>query len=199
MRQLYIFIFLLPIFLHANSFLTSKVPLPKTKVQNLDPYTCEEECLKEYLEKGFIFSFLAHTDLDLKDETLKEQREKYLSLFNMEHLIKKAQLRIALLLPYKKIARYAASTTNASFAYMMSKNRPFELKSYTIEDEDPKEISQALQKIQEDGFKYIIAPFTQEGEKVISKLDPKINIFFPTINKKDSHSNSKYFYYGGID
>lgn len=199
MRKLYIFIFLLPIFLHANSFLTSNVPLPKTKVQNLDPYTCEEECLKEYLEKGFIFSFLAHTDLDLKDETLKEQREKYLSLFNMEHLIKKAQLRIALLLPYKKIARYAASTTNASFAYMMSKNRPFELKSYTIEDEDPKEISQALQKIQEDGFKYIIAPFTQEGEKVISKLDPKINIFFPTINKKDSHSNSKYFYYGGID
>lgn len=109
------------------------------------------------------------------------------------------KIRIALLLPYKKITRYAASTTNASFAYLMSKKHPFELKSYKIEDEGHKEISNALKKIQEDGFNYIIAPLTQEGESVVSQINPQINIFFPTINKKDTHSNSKFFYYGGID
>jgi len=109
------------------------------------------------------------------------------------------KIRIALLLPYKKITRYAASTTNASFAYLMSKKYPFELKSYKIEDESHKEISSALKKIQEDGFNYVIAPLTQEGEDIVSKINPQINIFFPTINKKDAHSNSKFLYYGGID
>lgn len=112
---------------------------------------------------------------------------------------KNTKLRIALLLPYKKIARYAASTTNASFAYLMTKNYPFELKSYTIEDETYEEISKALKKIQNDGFNYIVAPLTQTGGDVVSKIDPQVNIYFPTINKKDANTASKYLYFGGID
>lgn len=190
---------LLPIALFSQSFLISNVPLPKTFVLNLDPYPCDEKCLKKYYDDGLVFSFLANADYKLQNSALEKARVDYMSIFDIKHIFTDTKLRIALLLPYKKIARYAASTTNASFAYLMSKNRPFELKSYKIEDESYEEISKALNKIKADGFHFIIAPFTQSGEKVVSKINPQINIYFPTINKKDAQTKSGYLYYGGID
>lgn len=169
MIRLYIFTLLLPIALFCESSLTSNIPLPKTDVQNLDP-------------------------------TLPENTNvEYSSALEAKPAASDAKLRIALLIPYSKIGRYATSTTNASFAYLMSKNRPFELKSYKIEDESYDEIFKTLKKIQADGFSYIIAPLTQSGEKIVSKINPQINIYFPTINKKDTQTTSKYLYYGGID
>lgn len=190
---------LLPIALFSQSFLISNIPLPKTTILNLDPNPCDEECLKEYYDNGFIFSFLAHADSELENSTLEKAKVEYMSMFDIKSIFTETKLRIALLLPYKKIARYAATTTNASFAYLMSKNRPFELKSYKIEDESYEEISKALKKIKADGFHFVIAPFTQSGEKIVSKINPQINIYFPTINKKDAQTNSGYLYYGGID
>lgn len=169
MIRLYIFTLLLPIALFCESSLTSNVPLPKTDVQNLDP------------------TLLESTNVE------------YPSALEAKPAASDGKLRIALLIPYSKIGRYATSTTNASFAYLMSKNRPFELKSYKIEDESYDEIFKALKKIQADGFSYIIAPLTQSGEKIVSKINPQINIYFPTINKKDTQTTSKYLYYGGID
>lgn len=169
MIRLYIFTLLLPIALFCESSLTSNVPLPKTDVQNLDP------------------ALLENTNVE------------YSSALEAKPAATDGKLRIALLIPYSKIGRYASSTTNASFAYLMSKNSPFELKSYKIEDESYDEIFKALKKIQADGFSYIIAPLTQSGEKIVSKINPQINIYFPTINKKDTQTTSKYLYYGGID
>jgi hypothetical protein len=199
MRKLYFIILLIPFALFAQSFLISNIKLPQTDVQNLDPFSCDEECLKEYLENDFIFSFLAHSNSKLQNEDLILEREKYTFLFNLKTKIVSKKLRIALLLPYNKIGRYAASTTNASFAYLMAKNYPFELKSYKIKDETHEEISKTLQDIQKDEFYYVIAPLTHEGEGIISKIDPEINIYFPTINKKDANTTSNYLYYGGID
>ncbi|QOY55693.1 hypothetical protein HUE87_05570 [Candidatus Sulfurimonas marisnigri] len=192
-------ILLFPFLLYAQSFLISNIQLPKIDVQNLDPYSCNEECLQKYLDNGFIFSFLAHANLPLENNKQEDIRRKYISLFNLKAKILSRKLRIALLLPYKKIGRYASSTTNASFAYLMAKNRPFELKSYKIENETHKDISDALIKIKEDEFDYVIAPLTQIGENIISKINPELNIYFPTINKKDTTTTSKYLYYGGID
>ena len=110
-----------------------------------------------------------------------------------------SSLKIAMLLPYKKIGRYASSTTNASFSYLISKNRPFELKVYKIENEGFEEISKAFKKIKDDNFCYVVATLTQEGAEVVAKINPEITVYFPAINKKDSTSNSKYLYYGGID
>lgn len=132
-------------------------------------------------------------------KTNEEPKNKGVESKSIDSSVQENKPRIALLLPYKKIGRYASSTTNASFAYFISRNIPFELKSYLIEDENFEEISKALKKIQNDDFHYIIAPLTQAGENIVSKIDPQINIFFPTINKKDSKFNSKYLYYGGID
>ena len=199
MKKKYFIILIFPFTLFAQSFLISNIELPEVNIQNLDPYLCDEDCLQKYLEKGFIFSFLAHANLKLENDELEKIRREYLFILNIKSIITNNKLRIALLLPYKTIGRYAASTTNASFAYLMAKNRPFELKSYKIESENYKDISDALKKIQKDKFYYVIAPLTQSGEDVVSQINPQLNIYFPTINKKDANTTSKYLYYGGID
>ncbi|QFR43165.1 hypothetical protein [Sulfurimonas xiamenensis] len=199
MKKLYFLILLFPFVFYAKSFLISNIALPKTSIQNLDPYPCDEKCLQEHLNNGYIFSFLAHADEKLANEELEKERAKYLSALNIKWFMQESKIRIALLLPYKKIGRYAASTTNASFAYLMSKNHPYELKSYNIEDESHEEILTALIKIREDGFYHVIAPLTQTGEEIVSTINPDINIYFPTINKKDTNTTSNYLYYGGID
>ena len=198
MKKLYI-LFLIPFILSAQSFLISNIPLPKIYIQNLDPYPCDEECLEDYLEKGLIFSFLAHSNFDLESPRLQQSRQDYLKLLQIVPNIVGEKLRIALLLPYKKIGRYATSTTNAAFAYLMSKGTPFELKTYKIESENYKDISKALLNIKKDNFSYIIAPLTQLGEDIVSEINPKINIYFPTINKKDANTTSPFLFYGGID
>lgn len=194
------FLFLiLPIVLFGQSFLISNIPIPKTYIQNLDPYECNEKCMQEYLDNGMIFSFLAHADSKLENKEQEEIRMMNIAILNLGSHIISDKIRIALLLPYKTIGKYAASTTNAAFAYLIAKNRAFELKSYQIDTESIEDITKALTKIQNDGFYYVIAPLTQEGSDAISIINPEMNIYFPTINKKDVLNTSSYLYYGGID
>lgn len=198
-KLIFLTLFLLPIALFSRSTQPSNVPLPEITVQNLDPYPCNEACMQKYLDNGLIFSYLSYMSIEMQGEFLSKEKVYYAPVIKSEPTIKRNKIRIALLMPYKTIGRYAASTTNASFAYLISKESPFELKSYKIEDESYEEILKALNKIKDDGFEYVIAPMTQVGEKVISKINPSINIYFPTINKKDTQNSSSYLYYGGID
>ena len=190
---------LLPIILFSQSFMVSNIPIPKTYIQNLDPYICSEECLQEYLDNDMIFSFLAHANSKLENPEQDEIRMMNISVLNLGSQLPSGELRIALLLPYKKIGKYAASTTNASFAYLMTKSHPFELRSYKVESEDIADLRSVLKEIREDGFNYVIAPLTLNGANNISSIDPEINVYFPTINKKDVNTTSPYLSYGGID
>ena len=199
MIKKYFILLLLPAILIAEGYLISDVPLPKTYIQNLDPFPCDESCLQQYIDNGFILSFLAHASSKLENKKQNEIRLINISILNLGADIINQKLRIALLLPYKKIGRYASSTTNASFSYLMAKNIFFELKSYKLNSESSKDIKQVLTKIKQDGFKYIIAPLTQEGADVVADINPDINIYFPTINKQDANTISPSLYYGGID
>lgn len=190
---------LLPLVVFAQSFLISNIPIPKTYIQNLDPYPCNEECLQEYLDNDMIFSFLAHVDRKLDNKEQDEIRMISISLLNLGSRIISEELRIALLLPYKTIGRYAASTTNSAFSYLITKNHSFELKTYKIESENSEEIRTTLAKIQEEGFDYVIAPLTQKGADTLAQIDPEMYIYFPTIHKDDINSTSPYLIYGGID
>jgi len=190
---------LLPVAIFAQSFLISNIPVPKTYIQNLDPYPCDEKCLQDFIDHGMIFSFLAHAEDKLENTKQDEIRMLNISILNLGVNFIKGKIRIALLLPYKTIGRYAASTTNSTFSYLITKNRAFELKSYKIENENEDEMRKAFAKIQKDGFNYVIAPLTQKGADILVSLNPKIYIYFPTINKNDINSESPYFYYGGID
>ncbi|NOR57720.1 MAG: hypothetical protein GQ474_04275, partial [Sulfurimonas sp.] len=185
MKKLYFLTLIFPAIIFAQSYLISNIPLPKTYIQNLDPYPCDENCRQTYLDNDMIFSFLSHADAKLENEEQDEVRKMSISILNLGSSILTEKLRIALLLPYKVIGRYASSTTNASFAYLIAKNHSFELKSYKIESESVEDIKKALHQISQDGFYYVIAPLTQKGANAIGEINPDMNIFFPTINKKD--------------
>ncbi|MDO8454563.1 MAG: hypothetical protein Q7S59_08350 [Sulfurimonas sp.] len=226
MKKIIFAFLLLPLIIYAKSHLISPVPMPKTYILDLDPYPCSERCMQEYLDHGMIFSFLSHANSKLENSAHEEIRVKYISTLNLGEMAVYAtfmaelqeaptveagvevisgveesgkKVKIAMLLPYKIVGKYAASTTNAALAYLMTKNYSFELKSYKIENESTQEIQKALAKIQQDGFEYVIAPLTQEGADVVSAINPNINIFFPTINKNDSNTQSRFLYFGGID
>lgn len=192
----------------AKSFLPSDIPLPKVYVQNLDPYPCDEDCMQELLDNELIFSFLAHATSPLENEEQEESRKLYVATLNLGPTdlpmtplptASYKSIKIALLLPYKKIGQYAISTTNAAFAYLVAKNRPFELKSYKVESESSEDIQNALMQIEKDGFSYVIAPLTQDGVNTVIAINPPVNIYFPTINKSEVYSESVFLFFGGID
>lgn len=190
----------LSVALHAQSYLISNIPLPKTYIQNLDPYECDEECLQTYLDNEMIFSFLAHASSDqLENSQHDEIRMISISILNLGSSKEDKKLKIALLLPYKKIGRYASSTTNAAFAYLVARNHSFELKTYNIESENAEDIQTAISKMRVDNFEFIIAPLTLKGANTLIDLNPMEDIYFPTINKKDVNSSLVNIYYGGID
>ena len=193
------FLLFFPFLLLAQSFLVSSIPLPKTYVQNLDPYACDETCLNELIAHEQVFSFLAHAQDRIEDPELNDERLIYTTVFNLGAMRQDGSLKIALLLPYRRIGRYAFSTTNAVFAYMLTKNRAFEIKSFQIEDEDEEQLERALYDIQNEGFYYVIAPVTKKGASAIAELNPDMTIYFPTINKKDIDTNSTSLFFGGID
>lgn len=199
MKKRLLITLLLPMSIFAQSFLISTIPLPKTYIQNLDPYTCDEECLEEYLDKEMIFSFLAHSESKLSNQLLEDARVMNSSILNVGSNIINAKIRVAMLLPYKKIGKYASSTTNAVFAYLITKNNSFELKSYKIDSEDSFDIQNGLTQIQNDGFNYVIAPMTAEGANNLVNLNPSMNIYFPTVNKKDLNSSLSNIACGAID
>jgi len=191
---------LLPFFLYGESYLISKIPLPKTFIQNLDITTCDDSCLEQYLQYGEIFSFLAHAPDTLDNAILNESRLIHTSLLNLGSLENSYEsLRIALLLPHRQIGRYAYSTTNALFAYLLAQNIDYEFKSFFIEDESPQSIAQALEKIKLEQYFYLIAPLTLEGADNIVSQSENLSVYIPTINKSDMNTSSPNIYFGGID
>ncbi len=199
MRKFTFLFLLLATWLYAQSYIVSTIPLPKSYVQNLDPYPCDETCLNELVAHDQIFSFLAHAQGKVENQQLNDARLIYVSLFNIGSFMHSTHLRIALLLPSKLIGRYAASTTNSVFSYMLTKNRDFTLKTFQIDDESPQTIHEALQSIQKEQFFYVIAPLTRNGVQSVIDIDPEINVFFPTMNKNEIESDSPSLYFGGID
>ncbi len=194
------FILLLPLILSAQSSKISSIPLPRVYIQNLDIYPCNESCMEEMLEYGQIFSFLSHADYsEIEDEELIQARLIYASLLNLGTAGFGGEFKIAMLLPYKKIGKYAASTTNSAFAYMLTKNSDFQIRSFKIESETPEDIFNALQNIAEEGFSFVIAPMTLTGAQTLIDINPNLHVYFPTVNIQDINATTNTFYFGGID
>ena len=200
MKKHLLLLWLFPLSLFGAAFLTSNIPLPKSYIMDLDPYPCSEKCLQSYLEHGKIFSFLAKADKRaLHSPELEDARNIYISVFNLGSMFITNELKIAMLLPYTKIGKYATTTTQSVFAYLIARNNAFEIKSFTIDDESKESIQKALQKIKAERFSYVIAPMTLTGAQNLIALDPQLRIYFPTIHKNDCNTTSQNFYFGAID
>ena len=104
------YIFLLSlgfIFLHAQSFLVSSIPLPKTYVLNTNVNECNDECLYQLIEEERFFSFLAYAKDKIDDTILNDVLLIKTSLCNVERMRQYTELKVAMLLPYRVIGRYA--------------------------------------------------------------------------------------------
>jgi len=195
---------IIPVLLLARSSIVSGIPLPKTYVLNLDPYECGTGCLEELYDHEQVFSFLAHMPEPGDDDTLNEQRLIYVSLFNLDGAEIGTGVRFALLLPERVIGRYAVSTTNSVLAYLLGKNRDFELKTFEIGDESPDAIRGGLSAVSREHFRYVIAPFTKRGAETLLQMQPSFNVYLPTVNIADMNEteiseDSGHLYFGGID
>ncbi|MBN2895914.1 MAG: hypothetical protein JXK05_08520 [Campylobacterales bacterium] len=193
-------ILLLPLWLFAQSHLISPVALPKTYILNLDAESCNNACLQEHLQYGQIFSFLAHSDRKLQDPLMDQIRMVHVNLFNLTApAVAEGELRIALLLPHRQIGRYAQSTAQSIFAYLLSQNSQYELKSFRIEEESPEQIAKALSMIKAEGFAYLIAPLTAQGARHLSTLDPLLWVYIPTVHQSEISTPHPNLLFGGID
>ncbi len=114
--------------------------------------------------------------------------------------VSKAQeAKVAMILPQKRIGRYAHTTSTAVFAYFLTREHPFSIKTFQIADETPKEIKRVLDEIEEQGFRYVIAPVTLKGARVIAEEEDDISVYFPTIHKNDLPGSAHNIYFGAID
>ena len=192
---------LIPFLLFAESMQISPIPLPTTYIQVIDiDEECDNDCLQAYLDEGQIFTFLAIADSKLECMELEDERMIYVNLLNVgSSEIIKEELKIAMILPYKRIGRYAYSTSNAVFAYLLTRNHPFVLKNFQIEDESPEVMLDVVEQIKEEGFHYVIAPLTKQGAQNLIESEDELNIFFPTINKNELNTTAENVYFGAID
>ncbi len=192
---------LIPFFLIAESTQVSTIPLPTTYIQLIDiDEDCDNDCLQELLDDGQIFTFLAIADDKLECMELDDERMIYVGLFNIGSTnMVQEELKIAMILPYKLIGRYAYSTSNAVFAYLLTRNHPFVLKNFQIDDESPEEMERILDEIKEEEFHYVIAPLTPKGARIIVENEEELNVYFPTINKNDLNTSAENIYFGAID
>lgn len=193
---------LLPFLLLAESDQVSSIPVPTTYIQAIDVNdTCDNDCLQAYLDNGQIFTFLAIAGDKVECMELEDERSIYVGLLNVGSTnFVNEELKIAMILPYKVIGRYAYSTSNAVFAYLLTRNHPFVLKNFQITDESPEELIRVIEAIKAEGFNHVIAPLTPRGaEAIIASEEEELNIYFPTINQNDLNSTSENIYFGAID
>ena len=183
---------------------------------DLDPYECPSDCLENYLNKGMIFSFLAKA----KDSSYEQIFQKYageINLANTKELPfdildqnqsdeyfdfekKGSYVNIALLVPQKVIGKYTLTITKSIFSYLIYKNSDFDFELFNCENEDEDSILNALKEIKEKGYKYVIAPMTDIGAKIIVLNERDLQIYIPTVNKKNiSYATSPNIHFGGLD
>lgn len=107
--------------------------------------------------------------------------------------------KIALLVPSKVIGRYANSMADSIFSYLLFKDAKFQFELFDSEDESEENIIKALGEIKHKGYQLVIAALTQNGAKVVVKHEHTLQVYIPTINKKEIDLMSENISFGGID
>ncbi len=107
--------------------------------------------------------------------------------------------KIALLVPRKVVGKYANSIADSIFSYLLYKEGKFQFELFDSEDESEENILKTLAEINHKGYQLVIAAVTQNGAKVIAKYEHTVQVYIPTINKKEINLISENITFGGID
>lgn len=192
----FILIFISSIF--AKDEIPSLIPPAKNIFMNLGIEKCDRSCLIDLLEQGKIFSFLSVYKNHSQFDDIQNEYDRYASIF---HINKTGNIKIklAMLVPEKIIRRYAISTVNSTLAYLLYKKYNFDLKIYNCVDESEASLLNSLSRIRDDGYKYVLAPLTENGAKIVAQNADELVVYIPTVNKKIIKNSNPNIIFGGID
>ncbi len=183
----------------------SNIALPQNNYLDLDAKECDEACLDKLLKEKKYFTFMSKQQgaevlngVNKELEGLFNGEEKSLSDLQLGNN-KKEDIKLAILVPQKKIGNYASSVVNSITAYLMERDSDFDIEVFNSYDESEGSLSNALNSIRQRGYKIVIAPLTQYGANYVAQNANDLIIFMPTINKKDIQFQTYNILYGGID
>ncbi len=183
----------------AKSLYLSTLPLPKTTIINLNIEECDAQCLEEYLKNGEVFSFLSNYKQMPNDTNLTKEYETLRIKFNIYKFNQTKTIKIALMVPKDIIGRYTISTTNSILSYLLKKKVNFDFELFNSNDEKIENIKNCIEKIESNGFNFVIAPYTSEGVNNLLSIDTNLIFYIPTINKNEVSTQKTNFIFGGID
>lgn len=184
----------------AASSRLSPILVPQQIYLDTDGQACNAQCLKELIEKEFYFSFLAkYPNAAATSEDLQELYVDLSILFGLDAQGDKPAIRLAVLMPQKRIRGYAITTVNTIIAYLLHREHHFDIKVFNIDDESQTSIKEALDEIRAEGFEYVIAPVTPEGASRLSYYADGLQLYIPTVNRKVVPNAPKEILFGGID
>ncbi len=185
--------------LTAQIQLMSPIPLPSTVIIDLDPSEYDESELYELLQEGEIFTFLAKSK-GVQNPELASVRQRYMTLFNATHKIySSAAFKVAFVVPYRVIGKYASSTSNTALAYLLNRKIPFELKLFPVADEENATLNDALAAVSEGSFDLIVAPVTMKGARYLCKQAIDTDLYIPTLHRNRIECPNDRVRFGGID
>lgn len=134
--------------------------------------------------------------------TLSTKKKNESSIFFSKKVSEKPTL--AIVFPSYTIGKYALEATNSINAYLLNKNKPFNLVVYDIVTQNKKNILEVMEKIKNDNITKVIAMITKEDIKYLNDVSGITNIKFylPLINKENmeniDQSNNLDLTFGAI-
>ena len=177
----------------------ASIPPAQSIFIDLSAEECDSVCLTKLAEEEQYFSLLSKYDPAQSTDTLKELYTELNLSFRIDAQGDKAAVRIAVLVPQKRIRRYAMTTVNTVNAYLLYRKHNYELEVFNSIDEDPTSLQKAIDEIKAKGFKYVIAPLTQEGANYLIDNTEHLTVFIPTVHRSLAKSTPSHILFGGID
>jgi len=180
--------------------LFSPISAPQSFFLDTEGAACDEQCLVSLVQQEFYFSFLskypyAPVSLDALQELYKE-----LSIaFGLDAQGDKPAIRLAVLVPQKRIRGYAISTVNTVIAYLLHRNHHFSVEVFNINDETEEDVARGISEIRAKEYHYVIAPLTVDGVPHLLKYAQGLQLFVPTVHRSLIHDAPSSVLFGGID
>ena len=184
----------------ANVF--SNIPPAKIELINLNPQSCSKSCLKDLAKDKKIFSFMARFDSKIDDEDLQAVMVDFSKKLGVYYKVRfellEDKLEVALIIPRKTIGKYSTTTIDTILSYLAFRDIDFRFKVFDSVDENPANLTKAIDSLSAEKFNFVIAVLSKEGSlNILQNLN--LPTYIPTLKKPTNWEGKDNIIFGGID
>ena len=198
MKRIFVFLFVSTL-LFAGVRQLSPIPVPTWQIVDLDPTQYDETILREALEKGEIFTFLAKS-AHVQDQEIQSLRRKFLTALHIGRLGGTGRIfHVAFVVPERVIGKYAQSTTLSALAYLIGREGPFEMEVFPAGDENNETLDAVVGKVNQGMYDLVVAPVTLKGATYLCERLSNARVYIPTLHRDRVECENPDFIFGGID